>query len=82
MAEAGKVLLPRGRPKRGKSVDFYRELAKSYREFELGGLSPVKEIARRKRVSENTVHQWVHRMRHELGFLEPSPRSKRKEKSE
>ncbi len=79
LVEVRKVLLPRGRPKHGKSIDFYRELSKSYRDFEIRGLSPVKEIARRKRVSENTVHQWVHRMRHELGFLEPSPRSKRKE---
>jgi hypothetical protein len=79
MIEAGKILVPRGRPQRGKSVDFYRQLAKSYRAFELAGLSPVKEIARRKRVPENTVHQWIHRMRHELGFLEPSPRSKRRE---
>jgi transposase len=38
------------------------------------GISPVKEIARRKRVSENTVHQWVHRAR-KLDFLEPSTRS-------
>lgn len=82
LVEARKILLPRGRPKRGKSVEFYRDLAKSYRSFELAGLSPVKEIARRKRVSENTVHQWVHRMRHELHFLEPSPRSKRREKND
>lgn len=64
------------------SVDWYRNLANSYREFELRGLSPVKEIARRKRVSENTVHQWVYRMRHELKFLEPSPRSKRTKETE
>jgi hypothetical protein len=82
LVDARKILLPRGRPQRGRSVDFYRELAKSYRNLELAGLSPVKEIARRKRVSENTVHQWVHRMRHELGFLEPSPRSKQKEKDD
>jgi hypothetical protein len=83
MVEAGKELrLPRGRPQWGKSVDFYRDLAKAYKQFELAGLSPVKEIARRKRVPENTVHQWVHRMRHDLGFLEPSPRSKRKEKDD
>jgi hypothetical protein len=79
MAEAGSILVPRGRPKRGKSVDFYRELANSYRQFELAGQSPVKEIARRKREKENTVHQWIHRCR-DLKFLEPSPRSKPRKK--
>jgi hypothetical protein len=78
MAQAGKVLVPRGRPERGKSVAFYRELADTYRAFELQGLSPVKEIARRKRVPENRVHQWVYRAR-DLKFLPPSPRSRRKE---
>lgn len=82
MVEVGaKMRLPRGRPKHGKSIDFYRDLAKVYKQCELAGLSPVKEIARRKREPENTVHQWVYRMRR-LGFLEPSPRSKRKEKDD
>jgi hypothetical protein len=71
---ARKVLLPRGRPRRGKAASFYKEIATSHRAFAAAGLSPVKEIARRKRVSENTVHQWVHRAR-KLKFLEPSPRS-------
>jgi hypothetical protein len=76
--DARRILVPRGRPQRGRSASFYREIADSHRNFTLADLSPVKEIARRKRVSENTVHQWVHRAR-KLGFLEPSPRSKRKE---
>jgi len=73
--DARKVLLPRGRPQHGKSVDFYTQLAVAYRDFASAGLSPVKEIARRKKVSENTVHQWILRTRR-LGFLEPSPRSR------
>ena len=36
MVEAGRVLVPRGRPEQGRSVDFYRELARSYEAFELG----------------------------------------------
>jgi len=73
------VLVPRGRPQRGKSTKFYRDIANSYRDFATAGESPVRAIARRKRAPENTVHQWIHRAR-ELGFLEPSPRSKRKER--
>jgi hypothetical protein len=71
---ARKILVPRGGPQRGKSTQFYKEIARSYRDFALAGMSPVREIARRKRVSENTVHQWVHRAR-KLNFLDPSPRS-------
>jgi hypothetical protein len=80
---ARKVLVPHGRPKRGKSASFYKQLADSYRElaFTGAGASPVKEIARRKRVSENTVHQWIYRAR-ALGFLDPSPRTKRKESTD
>jgi hypothetical protein len=74
MVDAGKILVPRGRPQHGKSTTFYKGMATAYMAFEQAGLSPVKEIARRKRVSENTVHQWVYRMRR-LGFLDPSPRS-------
>lgn len=76
---ARQVLVPRGRPQRGKAALFYKEIADSYRELAFTGASPVKEIARRKRVSQNTVHQWVHRAR-KLGFLDPSPRSQSKEK--
>jgi hypothetical protein len=75
---ARKILVPRGRPERGKSAAFYKEVADAHRQLSAAtGRSPVKEIARRKRVSENTVHQWVHRAR-QLGFLEPSPRSRRR----
>ena len=75
---SGRVLLPRGRPQRRNSRNFYAKLAQAYRAFELQGLSPVKEIARRMNVPENTVHQWVYRMRHQLHVLEPS-RSRRKD---
>ena len=71
---ARKVLVPRGRPQRGRSTGFYKEIARAHRQFSLDNRSPVKAIATRKRVSENTVHQWIHRAR-KLGFLEPSPRS-------
>jgi hypothetical protein len=75
---ARKILVPRGRPKRGRSAGFYKEIAEAHKAASMAGKSPAKEIAKRKRVSENTVHQWIHRARR-LGFLEPSPRSKRKE---
>jgi hypothetical protein len=71
---ARKAMVPRGRPQRGKSASFYKEIGDAYRNLAASGASPVKEIARRKSVSENTVHQWVHRAR-KLKFLEPSPRS-------
>jgi hypothetical protein len=73
LVEAGKVLVPRGRPRRGRTTSFYREIATAYREFEKQGKSPAREIARRKGVSVNTVYQWIHRARG-LGFLEPSSR--------
>jgi hypothetical protein len=71
------VLVPRGRPQRGKAIGFYREIADSYRGYVKAGKSPVKGIARKKRVSENTVHQWVYQAR-QHGFLEKSSRSKRR----
>jgi hypothetical protein len=76
--EARRVLIPKGRPQRGKSARFYSEIAKAHRELAAAGVNPVKEIAQRKKVPENTVHQWIHRARR-LGLLEPSPRSKSKE---
>jgi hypothetical protein len=76
--DARRILMPRGRPQRGKSVEFYRDLAETHRAAARAGKSPAKEIARRKGVSANTAHQWIHRTR-QLGFLEPSPRSKQKE---
>jgi hypothetical protein len=55
------ILVPRGRPKRGKSLKFYCELLKAARAYEREGLSPAKEIAERKEgVSPNLVHQWLH----------------------
>ena len=59
-ADVDRILVPRGRPQRGKSVKFYRDLLKSAHEFQQQGLSPAKEIARRKGVSPNLVHQWLH----------------------
>lgn len=55
------ILVPRGRPKRGRSIPFYCELLKAARAFEKQGLSPAKEIAARKEgVSPNLIHQWLH----------------------
>jgi hypothetical protein len=72
--KARKVLVPRGRPQRGKSTEFYREIARTHDEYSALGLSPAKEIASKKNVPEGTVHQWFHRARN-LGFLARSPRS-------
>jgi len=59
-----KVVLPRGRPARGRSTKFYREILTSYRTLKAQGeKSPVRHIAQRKSVSENTVHQWMYRAR-------------------
>jgi hypothetical protein len=59
--ELERILVPRGRPKRGRSVKWYCALLKAARGFERQGLSPAKEIARGKTgVSENLVHQWLH----------------------
>jgi hypothetical protein len=81
LVTAGKILVPRGRPHKARAASFYKEIAESYREFAAAGLSPVKEIARRKHVPKNTVHQWIYRAR-QLKFLEPSPRSKREIKED
>ena len=64
LVEAGKVLVPRGRPRRDKSLAFYREILQACRDFEKQGKSPAKEIARIKGVPVNTVYQWRHRARH------------------
>jgi hypothetical protein len=66
--ELERILVPRGGPQRGRSVKFYREIAEAAREFEKRGLSPAKEIARRKSVSENLVHQWLHVARRQHRF--------------
>ena len=75
---ANKVLLPRGGPPTRRPAKFYKQIAEAYNALALKGVvSPVKEIARRKRVSENTVHQWVYKAR-ELKFLDRSPRSRKR----
>jgi hypothetical protein len=58
--ELDRILVPRGRPQRGRSAPFYRELLAAARRLEQGGVSPANEIARRKRVSPNLVNQWLH----------------------
>jgi hypothetical protein len=71
-------------PRKGEA--FYRWVAEVHREASKAQRSPAKEIARLTGAPENRAHQWIHRSR-ELaerypgkGFLEPSRRSKRKEK--
>jgi hypothetical protein len=69
-----------GRPRGRNKERFYKAVAELHRSWTLKGLSPAKELARRKRVSENTAHQWIYKAR-QLGYLEPSQRSgRRKEK--
>jgi hypothetical protein len=58
--ELDRILVPRGRPRRGRSAKFYREILEAVSYCEQRGLSPAKEIARRKSESENLVHQWIH----------------------
>lgn len=68
--------LPRGRPAKGRSTRWYKDLAKVHEELEAAGTqSPAGEIARRKGVPVNTVYQWVYRAR-QLGFLPPAPTKK------
>jgi hypothetical protein len=77
LAEISKSLVPPGRPAGGeRSVVFYKGIAEAYRQLTEQQKSPAKEIARRKRVSENTAHQWIYKARLH-GFLEPSPRSRK-----
>ncbi len=61
--EVKRILVPRRRPERGRGSDFYREILRISRELEAQGVRPVAEIARRKRVSPNLVHQWLYRAR-------------------
>lgn len=63
-----------GRPVGRNKEHFYTAVAGLYRLYATKGRSPAQEIARRKRVSENTAHQWIYKAR-KLGYLEPSPRS-------
>lgn len=60
-----------GRPIGRNKERFYRAVAELHRQWVLKGLSPAKELAKRKRVSENTAHQWIYKAR-QLGYLEPS----------
>jgi hypothetical protein len=71
-----KLRVPQGRPEKGRSTPFYKEIADSYRQCKAQGVSPAKTIAKRKRVDENTVYTWIHRAR-ELGLLEPPERSRK-----
>ncbi|MGH2659244.1 MAG: hypothetical protein ACRDHS_06150, partial [Actinomycetota bacterium] len=61
--EVQRILVPRGRPTRRRGGEFYRELLATARRLEGRGIPPVPEIARRKKVSQNLVHQWLHRAR-------------------
>ncbi len=70
--EVARILVPKGRPSRGRGAEFYRDLLATARRLEKQNIRPVPEIARRKRVSENVVHQWLHRARRLEE--EPSPK--------
>jgi hypothetical protein len=70
--KARKLLAPRSSGPQGPTdTKFYKEVAAFYRECKLLGLSPAKELAKRKGVPENRVYQWFHRAR-VLRFLEPA----------
>jgi hypothetical protein len=78
MIDAGRVLEPGERPQRGKpNRAFYKRIAERHRVHQAAGRSPAKEIAKELDVTPNLAHQWIHRAR-ELGDLEPSPRSRRR----
>ena len=55
--------LPRGNPERGRSTGFYLDILKVARELEKTGEKPAVQIAARKGVEANTVHQWLFRAR-------------------
>lgn len=73
--ENRRILVPRGRPKGERAITFYKEVADFYRDCVSVGISPARELAKRKNTSENTAYQWIHQAR-KRGFLEPSPRSR------
>ena len=52
----------------------FEKLAKAYEALEARGERPVPVLAKRMGVPENRMHQWVHRMRYEMGLLPPPPR--------
>jgi hypothetical protein len=60
---AERIVMPRGRPSKGVGPEFYLELLAVAKELEKQGIRPVPEIAKRKRVNQNLVHQWLHRAR-------------------
>lgn len=79
-AHSRMVEAPKGQPRKGRSTGFYQEIADAYRSLQARGVPhPAKEIARRKRVDPNMVHQWVHVARRH-GFLEPPTSAPRKGK--
>ena len=63
----GRLIAPRGRPRRGepaKSTKFYLDVLSLHDELKRRGeRSPAQEIARRKDVDVNLVHQWLFRAR-------------------
>jgi hypothetical protein len=62
-----KLATPRGRPQRGKAAKFYLDLLVLHDDLAAQGYaSPVKEIAKRMKESENLVHQWLYRARHKV----------------
>jgi hypothetical protein len=71
----GRAVAPRGRP--AHNTSFYSEIADAYRALTIQGKRPVPEIAKRKKVSPNTVHQWVYRAR-QLGLLEKPARRRQR----
>ncbi len=73
-----KALAPPGRPERNHSAEFYKGISVFYRATAAKGLSPAQELARQKKVTRGTADQWIYRTR-ELGFLDPSPRSWKKQ---
>jgi hypothetical protein len=78
MAVAAQVAPPTEKPQPGRlNRGFYKWVARQHREHSKAGRQPAKEIAKATGAPENRAHQWIHRAR-ELGDLEPSPRSRRR----
>lgn len=81
-AARGKLTIPRGKPRRdepAKSTKFYMDILAAHSGLvEQGQASPVKEIARRKGVPANRVHQWLYRARR-LASAHPSDSTHSKE---
>lgn len=63
--DAKEILLPAGTPSdQPRGLEWYAELLEMAEELEIQGIAAVPEIAKRKNVDENTVHQWLYRARH------------------